>query len=86
MLLPDLTMLTQEMATTTRALVLRSVKQPLRWENVVLGQLHADELLVNIHATGICHTDVACMNGTLPTRLPQVLGHEGIRFARRSIV
>lgn len=48
---------------------------------MVLGPLRPDELLVDIHATGICHTDVACMNGTLPMRLPQVLGHEGILIA-----
>lgn len=65
------------MSTTTQALVLAAAGQPLEWDDVTLGTLHSDELLVDIHATGICHTDIACMTGRLPVPMPQVLGHEG---------
>lgn len=66
------------MASTTEALVLKTVNAELKWEKVLLGSLRPDEILVDIHATGICHTDLACMTGILPMKLPQVLGHEGI--------
>jgi S-(hydroxymethyl)glutathione dehydrogenase / alcohol dehydrogenase len=32
---------------------------------------------VKIHATGVCHSDVSAMNGTIPQPAPAVLGHEG---------
>ena len=32
---------------------------------------------LRILATGICHTDVSCMEGMLPISTPAVLGHEG---------
>jgi S-(hydroxymethyl)glutathione dehydrogenase/alcohol dehydrogenase len=32
---------------------------------------------VAIHATGVCHTDLSAMNGTIPQTAPCVLGHEG---------
>ena len=35
------------------------------------------EVTVKIEATGVCHSDLSAMNGTLPTRAPCVLGHEG---------
>jgi Alcohol dehydrogenase GroES-like domain len=35
------------------------------------------EVLVQIVATGICHTDGLARHGDLPFRLPGVLGHEG---------
>lgn len=60
----------------TEALVFRSGARP-QLERVLLGALAADELLEAIYACGICHTDISCMNGTLPARMPQILGHEG---------
>ncbi len=35
------------------------------------------EVLVRIVATGICHTDLAVLQGDLPAPMPIVLGHEG---------
>lgn len=65
------------MSITTQALVSRQVGSSLEFENIVLDSLRPDEVLVEIHATGICHTDFACMNGTLPAAFPSVFGHEG---------
>ena len=62
---------------TAQALVLPGPGEPLVLQTVHLSALLADEALVEIHATGICHTDLSCMNGTLPTATPAVLGHEG---------
>lgn len=69
------------MSSQTQALVLKAVKTPLEWQTITVGPIQQDELLVDIHATGICHTDVACMNGRLPVQLPQILGHEGAHIS-----
>jgi Zn-dependent alcohol dehydrogenase len=65
------------MPSTTTALVHRDSKTPSKLETVSYGPLRADEALVAIHATGICHTDLSCMDGTIPVPLPCVFGHEG---------
>ena len=36
-----------------------------------------DEVLVRIHASGVCHSDLNAVDGTSATRCPAVLGHEG---------
>ena len=35
------------------------------------------EVLVKMKATGVCHSDLSVINGTIPSPLPVVLGHEG---------
>ncbi|KAG4429665.1 hypothetical protein IFR05_014852 [Cadophora sp. M221] len=40
------------------ALVLREINGPLTIEKVILDQLRPDEAKVDIHASGICHTDL----------------------------
>jgi S-(hydroxymethyl)glutathione dehydrogenase/alcohol dehydrogenase len=32
---------------------------------------------IRIRATGVCHSDLSAMNGTIPCPVPAVLGHEG---------
>jgi S-(hydroxymethyl)glutathione dehydrogenase/alcohol dehydrogenase len=32
---------------------------------------------ISIKATGVCHSDLSAMNGTIPCAVPAVLGHEG---------
>jgi S-(hydroxymethyl)glutathione dehydrogenase/alcohol dehydrogenase len=34
------------------------------------------EVLVRTSATGLCHSDLHFVEGTQPTKLPAVLGHE----------
>lgn len=50
----------------------------------------ADEVLVNVKFSGVCHTDLHAMNGDwpLPTKMPLVGGHEGagIVVARGGLV
>ncbi len=65
------------MATTTTALVLNEIKGPFALSEVSVGPISDDEALVEIHATGICHTDLSCADGTLPASAPAVFGHEG---------
>ncbi len=45
--------------------------------NVTLDPPKTGEVLVKMKATGICHSDLSIINGTIRWRLPSVLGHEG---------
>jgi aryl-alcohol dehydrogenase len=60
-----------------RAAVLRGHDLKMPIECVAVGEPRADEVLVRVVATGICHTDVkvAMVQGLSPR--PIVLGHEG---------
>jgi len=51
---------------------------PFSLERCELSPPATDEVLVRVEACGICHTDLSAHNGTLPTPLPAVLGHEGV--------
>ncbi|KAL4969092.1 NAD(P)-dependent alcohol dehydrogenase [Aspergillus stella-maris] len=66
------------------ALVVHARGELPRLTPVILDDPRHDELLVEIHATGICHTDIACMEGTLPAEFPAVLGHEGAGIVLRA--
>jgi len=45
--------------------------------NVDLDPPKAGEVLVKMQATGICHSDLSIINGTIRWKLPSVIGHEG---------
>lgn len=52
--------------------------QPLSIETVQLDPPQAGEVLVEIKATGVCHTDAYTLSGADPEGLfPAILGHEG---------
>jgi S-(hydroxymethyl)glutathione dehydrogenase / alcohol dehydrogenase len=62
----------------TRAAVAFQAGAPLRIESVELEGPRAGEVLVEIKATGICHTDDFTRSGDDPEGLfPAILGHEG---------
>ncbi|MCZ6511031.1 MAG: alcohol dehydrogenase catalytic domain-containing protein, partial [Alphaproteobacteria bacterium] len=62
----------------TRAAVAHEAGQPLAIETVQLDGPKAGEVLIEIKATGICHTDEFTLSGADPEGLfPAVLGHEG---------
>ena len=62
----------------TRAAVARKAGEPLRIEEVELEGPRAGEVLVEIKATGVCHTDAFTLSGADPEGLfPAILGHEG---------
>src|ERR1700674_3186682 len=62
----------------TRAAVARQAGQPLSLETVELEGPRAGEVLVEIKATGICHTDEFTRSGRDPEGIfPSILGHEG---------
>ena len=61
-----------------RAAVTHEAGQPLVVETVQLEGPRADEVLVEIRATGVCHTDEFTRSGDDPEGLfPAILGHEG---------
>lgn len=67
----------------TRAAVLREMasrpydeSQPLRIETFDLGAPQAGEVLVKVHAAGLCHSDLSTIDGNRPRPVPMVLGHE----------
>jgi S-(hydroxymethyl)glutathione dehydrogenase / alcohol dehydrogenase len=61
-----------------KAAVAWGPKQKLSIEEVDLEDPKAGEVLVKIHATGVCHTDAYTLSGADPEGLfPVILGHEG---------
>ena len=62
----------------TRAAVAFAASEPLRVETVQLEGPKQGEVLVEIKATGICHTDAFTLSGADPEGLfPSIMGHEG---------
>src|SRR5687768_8128953 len=49
---------------------------PLSIEEVELRKPEAGEVLVKIHAAGLCHSDLSVIDGNRPRQTPMVLGHE----------
>ena len=61
-----------------RAAVAHEAGKPLTVETVQLDGPGDDEVLVEVKATGICHTDEFTLSGADPEGLfPSILGHEG---------
>lgn len=65
------------MSLTTDAAVVESAGAGFVIQPVKLDDLQPHELLVDIKAAGLCHTDLSVAGGGLPFPLPGVLGHEG---------
>lgn len=65
-----------------RAAVLRKQGAPLQIEEIHLANPSHSEVLVEVAATGLCHTDLHFMQGSLPLPTPTVLGHETAGIVR----
>ncbi len=62
----------------TRAAVAWESGKPLTLEEVDLDGPQAGEVLIQIKATGVCHTDAFTLSGADPEGVfPSILGHEG---------
>jgi S-(hydroxymethyl)glutathione dehydrogenase/alcohol dehydrogenase len=59
------------------AAVLHRIGGPLAIERLDVGSLGPDDVLVRLGASGLCHTDLEVIDGSLAYPLPIVLGHEG---------
>ena len=67
----------------TRAAVAWKAGEPLEIETIDIEGPKAGEVLVEIKATGICHTDAYTLSGADPEGLfPAILGHEGAGIVR----
>ncbi|KEQ68111.1 NAD(P)-binding protein [Aureobasidium namibiae CBS 147.97] len=63
--------------TTTNAMVLMKPGQPMKSKMLKIRNLAPDQVLVELKATGICHTDLTVASGNFPLSTPAILGHEG---------
>ena len=67
-----------------RAAILEEMQRPRPYAQsrpMVIGEVDLDppaegELLIKIHAAGLCHSDLSTINGDRPRQMPMVLGHE----------
>ena len=67
----------------TKAAVAFAAGEPLRVETVQLAGPQDGEVLVEVMATGICHTDAYTLSGADPEGLfPSIMGHEGAGVVR----
>ena len=60
-----------------QAAVFEEIDQPLSIEEVELGEPGPKDLLVRVTASGVCHSDLSVLDGTIPLKKPAILGHEG---------
>jgi S-(hydroxymethyl)glutathione dehydrogenase/alcohol dehydrogenase len=67
----------------TRAAVAWAAGAPLQVMDVEIGGPKAGEVLIEVKATGLCHTDLYTLSGADPEGLfPAILGHEGAGIVR----
>jgi aryl-alcohol dehydrogenase len=62
---------------TTRAAVVEAPGAPFTVHDVELDDVRPGEVLVEMVAAGLCHTDLGVQHGGVPFALPGILGHEG---------
>ena len=67
----------------TRAAVAWKAGEPLTIETIDIEGPKAGEVLVEVMATGVCHTDAFTLSGADPEGIfPAILGHEGAGIVR----
>lgn len=60
-----------------RAAVMPAANQPFEIQMIEVDPPQAGEVLVDVKAVGICHSDLVMVSGAFGTRFPAVFGHEG---------
>jgi S-(hydroxymethyl)glutathione dehydrogenase / alcohol dehydrogenase len=60
-----------------RAAIFTEPDGPLSVEDVTPTDPGPRDVIVKVSASGICHSDLSVINGTLPMPPPAILGHEG---------
>ncbi|AIF67504.1 aryl-alcohol dehydrogenase [Terribacillus saccharophilus] len=63
--------------------MLTNEESDFKKQTLQLDEPKADEVLVRIVASGVCHTDATVLDGSLPVPYPAVLGHEGSGIVER---
>ncbi|GAA0981446.1 S-(hydroxymethyl)mycothiol dehydrogenase [Acrocarpospora macrocephala] len=64
------------MPTHYRGAVARAAHGPLSIEDIPLREPVGDEVVIEVTACGLCHSDVHFMHGTSGTDFPYLVGHE----------
>lgn len=66
-----------------KAAVVHAFGQPLRIEEVPVPDVPPGQVLVQVVASGVCHTDLHAADGDWPVKpsLPFIPGHEGVGYA-----
>jgi propanol-preferring alcohol dehydrogenase len=60
-----------------KAMVLEKQKQPLQWQEVPVPRPGPGQVLIRVHACGVCRTDLHILDGELAEpKLPLILGHQ----------
>ena len=57
--------------------------KPLVVEDIEIDGPHEGEVLVELAAAGLCHSDLSVIDGSRPRVMPMVLGHEAAGIAAR---
>ena len=65
-----------------KAALMRNVGEPLSIESVTIDEPGPSEVLVQVAASGVCHSDLVFLEGSYPHGLPTVLGHESAGIVR----
>lgn len=70
------------MSTKMKAAVVHEFGEPLSIEDQPVPDPGPDEILVNVQASGVCHTDLHAADGDWPVKpkLPLIPGHEGVGY------
>jgi aryl-alcohol dehydrogenase len=63
---------------TTQAAIVAELDAPFLLRDISLSAPRADEVIVELEASGMCHADLSARSGGLPFPLPGVMGHEGV--------
>ncbi len=64
------------MAQAARAVICRELNRPVVVEQITVDSPKRGEVLIKLAACGVCHSDLSATNGTIPLKLPLILGHE----------
>jgi len=59
-----------------KAAVLEAPGQALRLRDITIAPPGPGQVRVRVHHCGVCHSDLSIVDGTFPSPLPIVLGHE----------
>lgn len=60
-----------------KAMVLEAIKKPLVLKEIPIPNIKPNEILIKVHACGVCRTDLHILDGELPSpKLPLILGHQ----------
>ena len=64
------------MTQTVRAVIARTKAQPVEVVDIVIPDPGPGEVVVDILACGVCHTDLTYREGGINDEFPFLLGHE----------